>query len=84
MSDTKLMMAVAKSLPNLILLSLSLLWTYFTLGWRVSKARRAFEAQLMAQGMSKQNAQQLSLFYDDLKNNITATIKQGIAGGLMR
>jgi hypothetical protein len=33
----------------------------------------------MQQGMSKQDAQRLSACYEDLKNNITSVLKQGIA-----
>jgi hypothetical protein len=33
----------------------------------------------MQQGMSKQDAQRLSASYEDLKNNITGMVKQGIA-----
>jgi hypothetical protein len=51
---------------------------YLTLGRRVRKTRRAFEKQLTQQGMSKQDAQKLSACYEDLKNNITGMLKQGI------
>jgi hypothetical protein len=78
MSDASLVMATLKSTPHLARLSLSLLWTYFTLGWKVRKARRAFEKQLIAQGMSKKDAEQLSKFLEDLKDSITATVKQGL------
>jgi hypothetical protein len=57
---------------------LSLLWTYLTLSRRVSKTKRAFEKQLTQQGMSKQDAQRLSACYEDLKDNITGMVKQGI------
>jgi len=80
MSDTNLVMATLKSTPNLIRLLLSLSWTYFTLGWRVRITRRAFEKQLIAQGMSKEDAEQLSEFLEDFKNSITATVKQGLTG----
>ena len=59
---------------------MSLGWTYITLGWRVRKARKAFEKQLIAQGMSKRDAQQLSLFYVNLKNGITASVMKGFVG----
>jgi len=79
MSDTDLVLATLKSTPHLARLSLSLSWTYFTLGWKVRRARRAFEKQLIAQGMSKQDAEQLSKFLEDFKDSITATVKQGLA-----
>lgn len=79
MSDAETVVAVLKSTPNLARLSLTLSWTYFTLGWKVRRARRAFEKQLTAQGMSKKDAEHLSWFLEDFKNKVTVTIKQGIA-----
>lgn len=79
MSDDNLVMAALKSTPHLVRLSVSLSWTYFTLGWKVRRARRAFEKQLVAQGMSKKDARELSEFLEDLKTSITATVKQGLA-----
>jgi len=84
MSNAKMVLSTVKSTPQLALLTLSLSWTYFTLGWKVRKARRAFEKQLIAQGMSKQDAQQLSEFLDEFKNNITDTFRQGLASGVFR
>ncbi len=78
MSDDNLVMTALKSTPHLARFSLSIAWTYFTLGWRVRRARRAFEKQLIAQGMSKKDAKELSKFLEDLKNGITAMVKQGI------
>ena len=60
------------------------LWMYVTLGRKVHKTRRAFEKQLMQQGMSKQDAQRLSLCYEDLKNNISGMIEQGITNCVSR
>jgi hypothetical protein len=56
----------------------SLFWTYVTLGQRVRKTRRAFEKQLISQGMSKADAKRLSACYDDLKNSITNMLRQGL------
>jgi hypothetical protein len=61
-------------------MALSLLWMYLTIGRRVHKTRKAFEKQLIQQGMSKKDAQRLSACFEDLKNNITGMLKQGIAG----
>lgn len=79
MSDDKLIVAAFKSTPYIIRLSLSVSWIYFTLGWQVGRARKAFEKQMISQGMSKENARQLSAFYNDLKDSITSTVKQSIA-----
>jgi len=77
MSQDRLIVTALKSTPYLVRLTLSLSWTYFTLSWRVNRTRRAFEKQMIAQGMSKENAQQLSAFYEDIKNGIATTVKQG-------
>ena len=70
-------MALIKSGPHFIRLMLSLGWMYLTLGWRVRRARRAFEKQLVLQGMSKDNAKRLSVCYEELKNNILNALKRG-------
>jgi hypothetical protein len=81
MSVVSIFTTVIKSFPHLVLMTLSLLWMYLTLGRRVRKARKAFEKQLIQQGMSKENAKRLSACFEDLKNNITAMLKQGIRFG---
>ena len=79
MSVVSILATVFKSIPHLAIMALNLLWMYVTLGRRVRKTRRAFEKQLVQQGMSKQDAQRLSACYEDLKDNITGMLKQGIA-----
>ena len=79
MTEAKMVIGALKSTPYLARLTLSLSWTYFTLGWKVRRARRAFERQMIAQGMSKKDAQQLSEFLEDFKNSLTTMVKQGIA-----
>jgi hypothetical protein len=81
MSAAYAVTAVIKSSPYLVRMSLSLFWIYLTLGMRVSKTRRAFEKQLMQQGMSEEDARRLSQCFEDLKNNITSMLKQGIRFG---
>jgi len=78
MSQAKLVTTALKSTPYIARLSLSLLWIYLTLGYRVSKTRKAFENQLTAQGMSRQDAKRLSASYENLKNEITGALKQTI------
>ncbi len=73
-----------KSTPHMAILILTLAWTYFTIGWKVRRTRRAFEKQVMAQGMSKEYAEQLSACFTDLKNSITRTVKQGLSNGGFR
>jgi hypothetical protein len=81
MSMASVATAVIKSSPHLAQMSLSLFWMYLTLGRRVSKTRKAFEKQLIQQGMAKEDAKRLSACFEDLKNNMTEMIKQGIRFG---
>jgi len=78
MSDSKLVMAALKSTPHLAILSFTLLSTYLTLDWKVRKARRAFEKQLIDQGISKEEAKQISQFLEDFKANITSIFTQSM------
>jgi hypothetical protein len=78
MSVVSIFTTVIKSFPHLVLMALSLLWMYLTLGRRVRKTRKAFEKQLIQQGMSKEDAKRLSACFEDLKNGFTDMLKQGI------
>ena len=78
MTATSTVTTVIKSTPYLAQMSLNLFWMYITLGRRVSKTRKAFEEQLTRQGMSKEDARRLSLCFEDLKNDITSAVKQGL------
>jgi hypothetical protein len=84
MSAATMVTTVVKSTPYLARMSLSLFWMYLTLGSRVRKTRKAFEKQLMQQGMSKEDAKRLSACFEELKNNITGTIRQGMVGAFQR
>lgn len=81
MSEASVVATVIKSVPDLTRLSMSLFWMYINLGRRVRKARRAFEKQLISQGMSEDDAKRLSRCFVELKNNITNMLKQGVVGG---
>jgi len=70
---------IVKSTPYLAMMSFSLFWMYMTLGNRVRKTRKAFEEQLIQQGMSKEDARRLSSCFEDLKDNLTFAIKQGVS-----
>ena len=78
MSAAPTVKAVFKATPHLAIMGTSLFWIYLTLGRRVRKARRAFEKQLISQGMSKEDAKRLSACYNELKNSITNMLRQGI------
>jgi hypothetical protein len=81
MSAASVVTAVIKSSPYLARMSFSLFWVYLTLGRRVSKTRRAFEKQLMQQGVSEEDAKRLSACFENLKNDITGMLKRGIRLG---
>ncbi|MDH5690487.1 MAG: hypothetical protein OEY81_03540 [Candidatus Bathyarchaeota archaeon] len=56
--------------------SLLILWATF--GWKVRKTRRAFERELIRQGMSKEDARELSAHYKVLKDQLTSTLIQAL------
>jgi hypothetical protein len=63
-------------------MSFSLFWTYLTLERRVQKTRKAFEEELVSQGMSSEDAKRLSSCYEDLKNSMTRVLRQRVARSL--
>jgi hypothetical protein len=69
---------VVQSTPHVSILALNIFWVYLTLGYRVRRTRRAFEQQLILQGMQKQDAKRLSACYKELSDNITGMVKQNI------
>ena len=78
MSAAPTVKAVFKATPHLALMGSSLFWMYLTLGNKVRKTRRAFEKQLISQGMSKEDAKRLSACYNDLKNSITNMLRRQV------
>lgn len=71
--------AILVSGPHLASLVFSLLWISVTLGRHVRKARRAFEKQLMAEGMSKEDAKRISAFYEELKDSLIQMSMRGVS-----
>lgn len=63
---------------QLIRLLLSLFALWLTLGWKVRKTRRAFEKQLINQGMSKKDAKRLSSQISKLKDDMMSTLKGSV------
>jgi len=53
----------------------SLLFLWLSFGWKVRKARKAFEKELVKAGMAKGNAKKLSAWYSKLKKDVTQTVK---------
>jgi hypothetical protein len=82
MSAASVITTVIKSTPHLARMTLSLSWTYITLGRQVRKARKAFEKQLISQGMTKEDARRLSVCFEELKNSFVGMLKQGITRSL--
>jgi hypothetical protein len=60
---------------SLIRLLLSLFALWLTLGWRVRKTRKAFEKQLIRQGMAKSDAKRLSAQFSKLKDEMMNSLK---------
>jgi len=53
----------------------SLLAAWLTLGWNVRKARKAFEAELRKEGISKKDAEKISKNILILKNEMLSMAK---------
>jgi hypothetical protein len=70
--------SIISMVPYLTRLLLSLLALWLTLGWKVRKTRKAFEKQLIRQGMAKKDAKRLSVQYSKLKNEITNVLKRSL------
>ncbi len=64
-------MALAKLLASLLLI-------WLTLGWKVRKARKAFEKELIKQGMAKHDAKRISAQFAALKDNVENAFKQSL------
>jgi len=59
-----------------LLFSLFLIW--LTLGWRVRRARKAFERELIKQGMPKRDAKRISAQYASMKDNLVNMFKRSL------
>jgi hypothetical protein len=70
---------VFKSGYYILKMSGHLLTAWLTLGWKVRKARRSFEKQLVNAGMLREDAEQLSRVYSELKDQMLSTVKVAIA-----
>lgn len=63
-------------IPQIIQLLAHLLWIWITLDWKVRKARKAFEKELVRQGMPKKDAERLSKQIKIAKDQIVSSIWQ--------
>lgn len=66
---------------HIIRLTLSLFALWLSFGWKVRKARKAFEKELVKMGMAEKDAKRLSVWYSKLKNDIVQTVKSSIFMG---
>jgi len=64
--------------PYIVRLLCSLFAAWLTLGWKVRKARKAFEKELIKQGMSREGAKRLGAQYTILKDNLMSGLKRYI------
>ena len=76
---TKTIVIVLKSGYYILKTIRHLLTAWLTLGWKVRKARRSFEKQLINVGMPREDAEQLSRVYSELKDQMLSTVKGAIA-----
>jgi len=77
-SRSLLIVNMISGTANMVRLLSSLFLIYLTLGWRVRKARKAFERELVKQGMPKEDAKRMSAKYAALKDEALSTLKRSI------
>ena len=78
MGRARTMLTILSVFPYIVRLLSSLFAAWLTLGWKVRKTRKAFEKELIKQGMSKGDARRISAQYTLLKNNIVRGLKSYI------
>ena len=61
---------IIKSGGHLSKLVLNLVFIWLTLGWKVRKARKAFEKELVKGGMPKEAAKKLGKKYSSVKDEV--------------
>lgn len=66
--------SVLSIVASIVKIAGGLLILWATFGWKVRKTRRAFERELIKQGMSKENARKLSAHYKILKDQLISTL----------
>jgi len=71
-----LIITILSIIPRVAQLLVQLFWIWITLGWNVRKARRAFEKELIRQGIEKEDAKRLSKQIKILKDQIMGSIWQ--------
>jgi len=75
MGRTRTALTILSVSPYIVRLLWSLFAAWLTLGWKVRKTRKAFEKEVIKQGMSKEDAKRLSAQYKLLKDNLIKALK---------
>jgi len=75
---TPLIVSVFVSVANVVRLLGSLLAIWLTLGWKVRRARRALEKELIKQGMPKRDAKKIGAQYAALKDEAMNALKRSL------
>jgi len=78
MGRSLLIVSVISRAVSVVRLLSSLFLIYLTLGWNVRRAKRAFEKELVKQGMPKEDARRMSARYAALKDDALNTLKRSI------
>jgi len=68
------MRTVISLIPKIMQLFMQLFWLWITLDWRIRKARKAFEKELIRNGIAKKDAQRLSRQIKIAKDQIMDSI----------
>jgi hypothetical protein len=64
-------LAILSIIHSVLKILVNLIATWLMLGLNTKRARKSFEAKVMKAGMSKRDAQNLSQFYSDLKDQFS-------------
>ncbi|OYT49661.1 hypothetical protein B6U79_01415 [Candidatus Bathyarchaeota archaeon ex4484_231] len=78
MGRTRTVFSIAYSILKI---SGALLAAWLTLGRNVKKARSSFEAELVKEGMSKEDAEKISECYSELKDQLMDLLKGAVQTG---
>ena len=81
MGKARTVLSILSISPCIVRLLCSLFAVWLTLGWKVRKTRKAFEKELIKQGMSKEDAKRLSAQYRVLKDNLMSGLRRYIRIG---
>ena len=71
---------IIKSGLHLSRMGLNLAFIWLTLGWKVRKARKAFERELVKGGMPKEDAKKLGEKYSSVKDEVMKQIWGSVRG----